>query len=401
MPMARIGLPALAGLALLWGCSGTIPEEQATGTPSGESAVDRISIGTRVHLRSETLQEDRFLLVYVPESYATSSFRYPVLYLLDGGSDFLHTVGIVEFLAATDRIPELIVVGVENTNRSRDLTPPSDNADETAFWDEVGGADRFRSFFSDELIPFVEESYRTQPYRILRGQSFGGLFAIHDYMSGTPTFDAYITSSPAVSWNHGELIGQVAEFSAGDEAAPLYLSAGGRDQGGVVPNVRRFADELERHAPPDLRWWYEFFGDEGHYSLVLLSTHNALRLLFEGWQVPDSIAATADFDAYSRHYARLSTLLGYEVKIPMRSVIRLGNQLLRAQRFDEGVAVLKRNLDLYPEQPESYWHVGDGLVLSGKPELARPYFEQALSKALSLAGSDIDRYRRSLEELGG
>ena len=398
--MARIGFSLLVGLALFWGCRAGTPKDHATAASSGEPAGDPISIGTRVHLSSEALQEDRSLLLYLPESYALSSFRYPVLYLLDGDSDFLHTVGIVDFLAATDRIPELIVVGVENTNRSRDLTPPSDNADETAFWDEVGGADRFVRFFRDELIPFIDESYRTQSYRILRGQSFGGLFAIHDYLSGTPTFDAYITSSPAVGWNHGELITRAPEFFKGTATAPIYLSAGGRDHVDVVNRVRQFADVLERHSPPDLRWWYEFFRDEGHYSLVQLSTHNALRLLFAGWQVADSIAATADLDAVSRHYARLSTLFGYEVTIPMRSVIRIGNQLLRARRFDEGIAILKHNLELYPQQPESYWHVGDGLVLSGNPEEARPYFEQALAKAISLGVPDVNRYRRSLEELG-
>ena len=58
-------------------------------------------------------------------------------------------------------LPELIVVGVTNTNRSRDLTPPSADDEETAFWDEVGGADRFRRFFREELIPFIDGHYRT------------------------------------------------------------------------------------------------------------------------------------------------------------------------------------------------------------------------------------------------
>lgn len=397
--MLRTAAPLFAGLTLLCGCRSGNPGESATQATAGLPLGDPISIGTRIELRSEVLQEDRPLRVYLPESYAGSTFRYPVLYLLDGASEFLHTVGVVEFLAGTDRIPELIVVGVVNTNRSRDLTPPSDNADETAFWDEVGGADRFLRFFRDELIPFVEASYRTEPYRIIRGQSFGGLLAIHDYMSRAPTFDAYITSSPAVSWNYGELIGRAPHFFADAPSAPLYLSAGGRDHPDVVNAVGEFADVLERRAAPGLRWQYELFEDEGHYSLVHLSTHNGLRFLYADWQIADSIAATADFAAYKRHYAELSRLLGYEVTIPMRSVIRLGNRLLRAQRFAEGIAVLEVNLELYPQQPETYWHVGDAYVLSGQPERARPYFEQALEKAIALDVPDLERYRRSLDDV--
>lgn len=395
--MPRLVLPLLAGLALSWGCRPGTPEGIATPASAGLPAGDPISIGTHLTLRSETLQEDRSVLVYLPESYAGSTFRYPVLYLLDGTSDFLHTVGIVQFLAGIDRIPELILVGVANTNRSRDLTPPSANVNETAFWDEVGGADRFLRFLREELIPLIDQSYRTQPYRILRGQSFGGLLAIHDYMSGAPTFDAYLTSSAAVGWNYGELIARAPDFFAGAAIAPLYLSAGGRDHPDVVKSVREFADVLERHGSPDLRWRYELFEDEGHYSLVQLSTHNSLRFLYADWQVADSLAAAADFAAYERHYVELSRLYGYEVMIPMQSVIRLGNRLLRAGRFAEGIAVLENNLDLYPQQPESYWHVGDAFVLSGQPEEARPYFEVALEKAVALDVPDVEHYRRSLD----
>ena len=359
---------------------------------------ESVAIGTRLSIRSAVLGEDRPLLVYLPESHESSSFRYPVLYVLDGSSDFLHASAIVEFLSRTDQIPEMIVVGIENTNRSRDLTPPSEDAEETAFWNQVGGADNFREFLRSELIPFIDDRYRTEPYRILRGQSFGGLLALHDLLSDTPTFSAYITSSAAAGWNYGELMDKGSTVLEDHVGTPLYLSAGGRDNPAVVRDVEAFGRILGEHASEDLRWLYELFPDEGHYSLDMLSTHNGLRWLYSDWQVPDSVAALADLSAFEQHYARLSRDFGYEIKIPMKSVIRLGNQLLRAQRFEEGVAVHRANLQLYPQQPESYWHVGDALMLSNRSGEARPYFEQALERATAL-NVPLDSYRESLAEL--
>lgn len=358
-----------------------------------------IEVGTAISVPSDVLQEDRRLLVYLPESYHSSTFRYPVLYLLDADSDFLHTIGIVEFLAGIDQIPELIVIGVANTIRSRDLTPESGNVKETEFWPAVGGADRFLKFFRKELIPFVDKTYRTEPYRIIRGQSFGGLFAIHDYMGPAPTFNAYLASSPAVGWNHEILIKQAPDFFEVNVPLPLYVAAAGRDFPENLRSIERLAEVLKNKQPQSELWKFEFFENETHYSLVHRSTYSALKFVYEDWRVSDSVASRAQFEDYEAHYALLSEKHGYTIKIPMHSVIRHGNKLLREKRFIEGIRVLERNIELYPKQPESYWHVGDAYVLSGEPRKARPFFEQALKKALEIGSSDVDHYRSSLQEL--
>lgn len=365
------------------------------------SAAQPVEIGQRAVVPSEILHEDRGLIIALPESYQTSSFRYPVLYLLDADSDFQHTAAIVEFLSRTDQVPELIVVGITNTNRSRDLTPPSGDDDETAFWDEVGGADEFRRFLAEELIPFVDEEFRTAPYRIIRGQSFGGLFSIYDYMSETPIFHAYLTSSPAVGWNFDELIDRVPQDFAERERRGrplLYVASGGRDFPGNLSAIRRFGAAMKqaRSKSAAVRWRHDHFEEERHYSVVLPATIAGLRFLYAGWQPPPAVEQQADFTAYEAHYAGLSEELGYEIRIPLQTVIRLGNQLLREKRYDEGIRVLRRNLDLYPEQPESHWHVGDAYVLAGRDAEARPYFQRAYELARGLGLPDLADYEASL-----
>jgi tetratricopeptide (TPR) repeat protein len=156
---------------------------------------------------------------------------------------------------------------------------------------------------------------------------------------------------------------------------------------------------IESKHPDDKVWRFDFFESEAHYSLVHLATYRALEFLYRDWQMSDEVVAGARFEDYELHYQQLSETYGYTITIPMQSVIRLGNSLLRAQRFEDGIRVHRRNIDLYPQQPESYWYVGEAYRLSGQLEGARRYFEMALRKALETGAPDLADYQQSLDDL--
>ncbi len=137
-----------------------------------------LTIGEMFTLDSKVMGEPRKVLVWTPGD-AANGRAYPVLYLTDAERQFGHTVTTVEFLSRNGRIPPMIVVGVFNTDRTRDLTPYRDKDDETTGqMATAGGADRFLKFMETELIPWVESRYRTQTFRAFAGHSFGGLFGI-------------------------------------------------------------------------------------------------------------------------------------------------------------------------------------------------------------------------------
>src|SRR5262245_8192393 len=98
--------------------------------PAGEVEDRAIKIGEKFSIQSKILNERRSYWLYLPQSYHEKTFapkRYPVLYLLDGGAHFHSTSGVVQFMGAgingNIQIPELIVVAIPNTQRTRDLTP--------------------------------------------------------------------------------------------------------------------------------------------------------------------------------------------------------------------------------------------------------------------------------------
>src|ERR1700759_3010656 len=152
---------------------------------------NRIVIGTTDTIYSKILNEKRTILVHVPDGDKTQ--RYPVLYILDGENHFQSAVAIVEQISGI--IPNMVIVGITNTDRERDLTPTHVNPDRLVNAGEAkhtGGDGNFMSFIEKELIPYVDSHYPTTSYRTFSGHSLGGLAVINAFINHSSLFNAYI-----------------------------------------------------------------------------------------------------------------------------------------------------------------------------------------------------------------
>jgi len=145
------------------------------------SATSAVPFGHRIAFPSEHLGETRDVFIRLPRGYADEAgpdaARYPVLYVLDGGDYFEPFAGVVQYLTMYEMIPEVIVVAVPHGDRMKELTFSPSN-EENGDWPTSGGAESFQRFLEEELIPTIDHSYRTHPFRILVGHSLGGLFAV-------------------------------------------------------------------------------------------------------------------------------------------------------------------------------------------------------------------------------
>ncbi len=155
---------------------------------------DPVVIGQKKVIHSNILNEDRTYQIYLPQSYDWAIDRsYPVLYVLDGESNFIHTTATVDFLSSTNEIPELIVVAITSTVRVRDFT----QTDWSSHWIGGGGANNFKNFLSKELISEIEKNYRTNNFRILSGHSAAGQFVLYSLTSEPSLFNATPSNEPA------------------------------------------------------------------------------------------------------------------------------------------------------------------------------------------------------------
>ncbi|HSE15965.1 MAG TPA: alpha/beta hydrolase-fold protein [Pyrinomonadaceae bacterium] len=338
----------------------------------------------RLTIKSAVLGEERTVLVRTPAGYEINKVSYPVLYMTDGDGHMNHTAGSIEFLTQNGRISDLIVVGVTNTDRTRDLTPVKSTnknpAGELQF-PTSGGADNFLKFFETELIPEIEKQYRTQPYRIFAGHSLGGLFAIHAMISKPGLFNSYVAVSPSLQWENGETLKRAEDFLKNQKEfkVTLFVSIG-NEPGAIGESFDKFKDALSKSNIKGFEWQAERMADEDHGSVVLRSHYFGLRKVFDGWQMPrdpQSGAVAGGLKGADAHYKKLSEKFGYSISTPENLINQLGYQFLFDNKPEDAIAVFKANVERYPDSANVYDSLAEAYERGGRIELAEPLYDKA------------------------
>jgi predicted alpha/beta superfamily hydrolase len=237
-----------------------------------EAAPDPVPAHDTLMLPSHALGETRRINVHTPRAYtASDTMRFPVLYMPDGGldEDFPHVVNSVDSLIALGVIRPVIVVGVPNTERRRDLTGPTRVASDSAIAKHIGGSAAFRRFWREELIPAINAHYRTAPERGIVGESLAGLFVVETFLREPSLFDHYVAFDPSLWWNHGALVDSSSALIArGRVKKPhrrsLYIAASRDD---IDSRTERLAAALRSSAPAGIDWTYVPRSDLTHGTI--------------------------------------------------------------------------------------------------------------------------------------
>lgn len=280
VPVARRALVALVPVVvpLIGACTGARPARPAAAQEPAAVA----ALGETLGVDSQVLGERRVVNVYVPPGYATSGERYPVLYMPDGGmgEDFPHVVGSVDVSIKNAVIRPVIVVGIENTERRRDLVGPTELPEERELAPHAGGADRFRAFLRDELQPLIEARYRTTDEAALIGESLAGLFVVETFLREPALFDHYIAADPSLWWNEQSLVRAAGPLVAGRSAGPTSLYVATADEPMITRAVADLITTLGIHHRPDITWVYEPMPDEHHRTIFPTAALRGIRGAF-------------------------------------------------------------------------------------------------------------------------
>lgn len=260
----------------------TIAHGQAPRSSSDSNAAPLV-IGETFTINSKALGETRRINVYLPPGYTKSSKQsFPVLYMPDGGiaEDFLHVAGLVQVSVGNETMRPFLLVGIENTERRRDMTGPTENENDKKIAPRVGGSSTFRKFIRNELMPQIKMRYRATDETAIVGESLAGLFVVETFLIEPDLFDTYIAFDPSFWWNNQKLINGAAEQL---RARPklekkLYFVSSGEDTAEIT---QRFAETLVRNAAPGVRWHYEKMPDEKHSTIYHPAALKAFRALFK------------------------------------------------------------------------------------------------------------------------
>ena len=377
---------------------------------------NEITIGKRITVHSEILKEDRILEIHLPKDYEESDKSYPVLYLLDSYYNFSHAVGSVEYLRLNRLIPDMIVVGIRNTNRNRDLSPdsPELSLEEKERMGTPGEAHNFLAFLQKELIPHVEKTYKAAPYRVIVGHSRGGLFNVYTFFKQPKLFDAYLTISPSL-WYPNELISRKFEdvFNNPSElSATFYMTLANENQGNMRGNVLKLSGEFNNYInankEADLRFKYEPMPEETHGTIGLPSIYYGLRFIFEPTQykIPRSreeIMAQGGPDAAIEkavtYFEELSQKYGFNVTNEY-ALVDLGYAFMGLEELKEySINAFNTNVQSRPDSYNAYSNLGMAYEELGELQKAKNNYEKALKLVMETEDEEWEFFKADLDNL--
>ena len=245
-------------------------------------------ISNDVHLiHSRVLNQDRQIYIHLPQlDSADMNKALPVLYLLDGENHFHILSAYIEYLRHWRVIPPIIIVGIVSVDRVKDLTPVNSVIN---FFGKVdsnyktsGGNEQFFNFIQQELMPYIKANYKTSPFQIFAGHSFGGLTAINCMLMRPDMFDAYIAISPSL-WFGNKYVLQLAEQKL--PKLPMrnkyFFYSVGNEDGTFRSDLLKFDKLVQQDSLKTFKHEYKYYPYEDHMTEPIPAYYDALRFVYK------------------------------------------------------------------------------------------------------------------------
>jgi predicted alpha/beta superfamily hydrolase len=259
----------------------------------------QIPTTTQRHLiNSQYTGKSYELMVLLPQNYSPAdTIQYPVLYVLDGKYSFPLFQSISNLMELSKEIRDLIIVGIDGYDQTKeewlvsrhgDFTPShQSNAD--TLWTKIlklperklqsGGADKFLQALQHEMIPLIDQSYKTSKERGLYGHSLGGLFASYCLMKAPGLFNRYSINSPSLWWNASEMLKMEAPADTAINAR-VFFSMGAYEGDMMLQPFRTFTKAMTEQHYQHLQMSVRVFEGETHVSVVPSCSSKTLKLLY-------------------------------------------------------------------------------------------------------------------------
>ncbi|MDW3195276.1 MAG: alpha/beta hydrolase-fold protein [Cytophagales bacterium] len=259
--------------------------QSVTAQVISKAPEDLFIVGSEsIVFKSEVTDSDYRLYVNLPENYAHDSDKtYPVYYALDGNRTFVMSTQIYQSLRFDGFAPEVIIVGITyggskadyGLNRSRDLTPTNIELIPTS-----GGAANFLKMLREELIPFIDQHFRTDPTnRTLAGTSFAGLFTHYTLFNEPTLFNNYLINNPTFWWeeDYGYKLEEAFYQKRRSLNARVLYTIGAYD---AVEEVIEMVNQIREHDYANLSLGFREVDHMGHMGGEAEAINQGMRFAY-------------------------------------------------------------------------------------------------------------------------
>jgi len=354
---------------------------------------------------SSRLDETRRLKIQLPRNYEENVEKvYPIVIVLDADYLFEPVAGNVDYFSYWEDMPESIVVGImQGDNRYADC-----EYDDTNFLPSDKGADFFE-FIGLELVPYIDNTYRTAQFIIAVGHDFTANFINYYLFKDPPLFNGYINLSPDLAPLMDERLPErIPEIQS---KIYYYIATGTDDIKDLMENAERLNNSLKGLKSDNFEYNFDNFEGATHYSLAGRGIPNALEKIFTVYR-PISKKEFSDVimklntpihEYLLKKYQTIEDLFGITNPIRENDFIATCTAAEKKKQWESlrEIATLARKQ--YPDTVLGDYYLGRYYEETGDPKKAMRTFQGAYDKEeVSFITVDmlLDRADKIKEDFG-
>jgi len=327
--------------------------------------------------RSIKLDQNRDLKIQLPRNYEKNEDKtYPVIIVLDGDHLFEPVAGNVDYFSYWEDMPESIVVGVlQRKTREDDC-----RYDLATYLPEGKGAEFFE-FIGQELLPYINETYRTAQLKMIVGHDYTSNFINYFLFKENPIFQAYINLSPELTPPMEERIFNVLSGAKTD--VWYYLATATNDAENIKKNLITVNEKLSTIENTEVNYFFDNFDESSHYTLVGRAIPKALETIFEMYRPISKKTYKEDiltletslYEYLVDVYNTTEKLYGFKRQIRVNDFIAISTAIEKKELWEELEPLGKLAIKEHPETMLGYYYLGLGYEQLGEPKKAMRAYE--------------------------
>lgn len=332
--------------------------------------------------KSIKLDQNRELKIQLPRNYKKNEEKtYPLIIVLDGDYLFEPVAGNVDYFSYWEDMPESIVVGV-NQRRTR---KEDCRYDEAEYLPENKGA-QFYEFIGQELLPFLDEKYRTAPLKIIVGHDYTANFINYFLFKENPIFHGYINLSPELAPTMDERI--VTVLNTSPPNTWYYLATGANDVENIKNNLVALDEKITALENTDINYYFDNFEESTHYTLVGKAIPRALEAIFELYR-PISKKTykevilpleTSPYEYLVDIYKTTEELYGLKRQIRVNDFIAISTAIEKTQKWEALEDLGKLASKEHPDAMLGNYYLGMFYEQTGEPKKAMRAYENGFQQ---------------------
>ena len=334
-------------------------------------------------VESKILRQKRDIKIQLPRNYNSNSEKtYPVIYVLDGDYLFEPVAGNVDYFSYWEDMPEAIVVGINQIGAREGDT----SYDQSNYFPVDGGADFFE-FLGMELMPLIDEQYRTARFSIAIGHDITANFINYYLFKENPLFKGYINLSPDYAPEMHDRIFNALEFS--EQKLWYYTATGSQDIEKLHSDITTFNNQMKELSNELVHYYYNDFKGQNHYNLVGKAIPSALEKMFAIYrpitqydyqQLIEDEETTEYFQYLEDKYEQIEELYELEINVRTNDILAISNAIIAKEKWDQLKDLAKLAEDEHPNKMIGNYLMGVYYEKEGKPKRALKEYQAAYTK---------------------